>query len=99
VPADSSAKASGRIADAMFLLLALGFPALLLGLMLLMERVEAPLRGEFLGDHLAEFLDTARAEEVETLVSQGLAPALDRYWRRRRSLRIWRLTGRLPARG
>ena len=81
----------------MFLLLTLAFPGVLLGLMMTMEAVEAPLRDEAIGDHLVDFLNSARAEEVETLVSQGLAPALDRYWRRR-SLRSRLLTGRLAAR-
>ena len=84
--------------DTMFLLLALAFPGVLLGLMLAMERVEGPLRDESIGDDLVSFLDTARPEEVETLVSQGLGPALDRYWKRR-SLRNRLLTGRLAARG
>jgi hypothetical protein len=65
------------------ILLALLFPGVLLALLVLMERVEAPLRGESIGDRLAEFLDQARPDEVETFVSQGLAPALERYWRRR----------------
>lgn len=64
-------------------LLALAFPGVLLLLLLAMERVEAPLRVEFVGDRLAEFLDTARPDEVETFVSQGLNEALDRYWHRR----------------
>jgi hypothetical protein len=81
----------------MFLLLTLAFPGVLLGLMLLMERVEAPLRQEALGDQLINFLDSARPDEVETFVSQGLANALDRYWRRR-SLRNRLLTRRLAAR-
>lgn len=82
----------------MILLLALAFPAVLLALMMAMERVEAPLRSESLGDEFAAFLDSARPEEVETLVSQGLAPALNRYWRRR-SLRNRLFTRRLAARG
>ena len=82
---------------AMFLLLTLVFPGVLLALMMMMERVEAPLRDEAIGDQLADFLNSARADEVETLVSQGLAPALDRYWRRR-ALRSRLLTGRLAAR-
>ncbi|MDQ1695845.1 MAG: hypothetical protein QOJ03_1198 [Frankiaceae bacterium] len=82
----------------MFLLLTLAFPGVLLGLMLMMERVEAPLREEALGDQLINFLDSARPDEVETFVSQGLADALDRYWRRR-SLRNRLLTRRLAARG
>jgi hypothetical protein len=80
------------------ILLSLVFPAVLLGLMLLMERVESPLRDESIGDQLIDFLDSARPDEVETFVSQGLATALDRYWRRR-SLRSRLLTGRLTARG
>jgi hypothetical protein len=69
------------------------FPLALLALMLLMERVERPLRQGPVGQQLAEFLETARPEEVETFVSEGFAPALDRYWRRRR------LARRLPGRG
>jgi hypothetical protein len=80
------------------ILLSLAFPAVLLGLLLLMERVESPLRDEAIGDQLVDFLDTARPDEVETFVSQGLATALDRYWRRR-SLRSRLLTGRLTVRG
>jgi hypothetical protein len=68
----------------MILLLTLLFPAVLLLLMLAMERVEGPLRDEAVGDHLREFFDTARPDEVETFVSQGLARALERYWGRRR---------------
>jgi hypothetical protein len=67
-------------------ILAVLFPFLLMLLMLLMERVEAPLRRHEIGSQLENFLDTARAEEVETFVAEGFAPALDRYWRRRRHL-------------
>ena len=79
----------------MIALLALGFPGVLLVLMLAMERVEAPLRDEAVGDHLVDFLESARPEEVERFVSQGLASALDRYWSRR----SWRnrLSGRRLA--
>lgn len=80
------------------LLLALAFPGVLLGLMVLMERVERPLRDESIGEQLMDFLDSARPDEVETFVSQGLSTALDRYWRRR-SLRSRLLTGRLTVRG
>lgn len=64
------------------------FPLLLLALMLSMERVERPLRVDSLGDELESFLDSARPEEVETFVSEGFAPALERYWRRRRLSRL-----------
>jgi hypothetical protein len=86
------------MAVTMILLLALMFPGVLLVLMLAMERVEAPLRQESLGDNLVRFLDTARPDEVEMFVSQGLAPALDRYWRRR-NLRTKLLARRLAVRG
>jgi len=81
----------------MILLLTLAFPGVLLVLLLAMERVEAPLRQESVGDHLVQFLDSARPDEVETFVSQGLATALDRYWRRR-SLRNRLLSRRLVTR-
>ena len=66
------------------LLLPLG----LLLLLLAMERVERPLRVDSMGDELESFLDSARPEEVETFVSEGFAPALERYWRRRRLSRL-----------
>jgi hypothetical protein len=68
--------------------LTLLLPLALLGLMLTMERVERPLRVESVSDELESFLDTARPEEVETFVSEGFAPALERYWRRRRLSRL-----------
>jgi hypothetical protein len=68
----------------MLIILTLFFPALLLVLMLVMERVEQPLRQDAVGEQVVTFLESARPEEVETLVQQGFAPALDRYWRRRR---------------
>jgi hypothetical protein len=66
--------------------LALLFPVLLMLSMLLMERVEQPLRTDQMGIDLETFLDTARPEEVELFVQEGYATALDRYWRRRRAL-------------
>jgi hypothetical protein len=68
--------------------LTLLFPLLLLLLMLAMERVERPLRYDSMGDQLEAFLDSARPDEVETFVSEGFAPALERYWRRRRLSRL-----------
>lgn len=70
------------------LAVALLLPVLLLVLMLMMERVERPLRVESVSDQLESFLDSARPEEVETYVSEGFAPALERYWRRRRLSRL-----------
>ncbi|HEU5033565.1 MAG TPA: hypothetical protein VFT62_02280 [Mycobacteriales bacterium] len=77
------------MSSAMFLLLALAFPAVLLVLMLTMERVEAPLRDEALGERVAQALDDVRADDVESLVSEDLAPAVDRYWRRRALRNRW----------
>jgi hypothetical protein len=68
--------------------LTLMLPLVLLGLMLAMERVERPLRIDSVSDELESFLDAARPEEVETFVSEGFAPALERYWRRRRLSRL-----------
>ena len=63
-------------------------PLLLLALLLCMERVERPLRLDSVSDQLEGFLDSARPDEVETFVSEGFAPALERYWRRRRLSRL-----------
>jgi hypothetical protein len=82
----------------MIALLALGFPVVLLGLMLAMDRVEAPLRDVAIGDHLAEFLDGARADEVEAYVREGLARPLDRYWHRRHRW-PWLPSRKLATRG
>ncbi len=81
----------GRPVD-MVLLLGLAFPLLLLGLALVMQRVEQGLTADPTAD-LETFLATARPDEIEAYVSQGLGPALDRYWRRRRR-RARRLTRR-----
>ena len=74
--------------DVTLLAVALLLPVLLLFLMLMMERVERPLRVDSVSEQLETFLDTARPEEVETYVSEGFAPALERYWRRRRLSRL-----------
>jgi hypothetical protein len=67
----------------MLIYFALLFPLVILLLLLGMERVEQPLRVDQLGLDLESFLDSARPEEVETFVSKGFGPALDRYWKRR----------------
>ena len=73
--------------------LALLLPPLLLLLLLGMEVVERPLRSGSVTDQLESFLDGARPEEVEAFISEGYAPALEKYWRRRRFTRL------LPGRG
>ena len=75
------------------LLIALLLPLGLLALMLGMEHVERPLRVESVSEQLQQFLEQARPEEVETYVSEGFAPALERYWCRRRLTRL--LPGRV----
>lgn len=67
------------------------FPLLLLGFMLLMERVESPLRRVAVETQVEEFLETARPEEVDAFVREGFTPALER-WRDRRQ----RLARMLP---
>jgi len=74
--------------DVTLLAVGLLLPVLLLVLLLMMERVERPLRGEYVSDELESFLDSARPDEVETYVSEGFGPALERYWRRRRLTRL-----------
>ena len=78
----------GTLGPVPLLLVALLLPVLLLALMLSMERVERPLRVESVSEQLEAFLDSARPEEVETYVSERFAPALERYWRRRRLSRL-----------
>ena len=59
-----------------------------LALLLVMERVERPLAQGSVTDQLAGFLDAAGPDDIEAFISDGLAPALDRYWRRRRLARL-----------
>ena len=59
------------------------FPPLLIAFLLVMERVEEPLRRPASPREVGEFLETANAAEVETLASSGIRRALFR-WRQRR---------------
>jgi len=68
----------------MFLFAAIAFPVVLLGLLLAMERVERPLNAADTRKGLEGFLDNASPDEVNTLVTFGLATALERYRRRLR---------------
>ena len=72
-------------------LLVVLFPLLLLAFMLLMERVEGPLRKVAVENQVEEFLETARPDEVDAFVREGFTSALER-WRRRRQ----RLARMLP---
>ena len=59
------------------------FPPLLIAFLLVMERVEEPLRRPASPREVSEFLNTATAGEVDTLASSGIRRALFR-WRRRK---------------
>ncbi len=72
----------------MLLLLPLFTPVLLLLLLLVMERVERPLRNDALGDQIDAYLESRLPDEVEDFVRDGFASALERYWRRRRTTRL-----------
>ena len=63
------------------------FPPLLIAFLLVMERVEEPLRRPASPREVGEFLETATADEVDTLTPSGLRRALFRWRRRRRSRR------------
>jgi hypothetical protein len=60
------------------------FPPLLIAFLLVMERVEEPLRRPASPREVTEFLQSATPGEVDTLASSGIRRALFR-WRRRKS--------------
>jgi len=62
------------------------FPPLLIAFLLVMERVEEPLRRPAGPREVSEFLNTATPGEGDTLASSGIRRALSR-WRRRREKR------------
>jgi hypothetical protein len=55
------------------------FPFLLLGFMLVMERVERPLSQVAVERELEQFLDDANPDELETFVREGTESALSRF--------------------
>jgi hypothetical protein len=65
------------------------FPPLLIAFLLVMERVEEPLRRPTGPREVAEFLNTASPGEVDTLATSGIRRAMAR-WRRRRASRVRR---------
>ena len=60
------------------------FPPLLIAFLLVMERVEEPLRRPASPREVGEFLTTATPGEVDTLASSGIRRAMSRWRRRRR---------------
>jgi len=78
-------------------LLVLLFPFVLLAFMILMERVEGPLRTVAMESRVEEFLEEARPEEMDTFVREGFPAALTQLGRRRKLSRL--LPRRPPRRG
>ncbi len=62
------------------------FPPLLIAFLLVMERVEEPLRRPTSRREVADFVDTASDGEVDTLTNSGVRRAMGR-WRRRRHVK------------
>lgn len=58
------------------------FPGLLLGFMLLMQRVEEPLSQVAQERDVEEFLDEANPEELHAFVVEGTDSALNRFRKR-----------------
>jgi hypothetical protein len=61
------------------------FPPLLIAFLLIMERVEEPLRRPASAREVSNFLKTATPGEVDVLASSGIRRALSRWRRRRRA--------------
>ena len=71
-------------------------PLLLLAFMLLLGRVEEPLRREAPERDVVEFLDEANPQELETFVSEGTDSALKRFRNRLNVRRRRRVGEALP---
>ncbi len=83
VPGDDDAAYDPEEA-ALVALIVILFPPLLIAFLLVMERVEEPLRRPATSREVAEFLSTANPGEVDTLAHSGIRRALFRWRRRRR---------------
>ena len=70
----------------MVALIVILFPPLVIAFLLVMERVEEPLRRPAGPREVAEFLVTASAGEVDTLANSGIRRAMARWRHRRRAL-------------
>ena len=68
----------------MVALIVILFPPLLIAFLLVMERVEEPLRRPTSQREVEEFLGTATAGEVGTLARSGIRRAMSRWRARRR---------------
>jgi hypothetical protein len=61
------------------------FPPMVIAFLLVMERVEEPLRRPTSPREVVEFLESATQGEVDTLAASGIRRAMARWRRRRRS--------------
>ena len=68
----------------MVALIVILFPPLLIAFLLVMERVEEPLRRPTSQREVEDFLGTATAGEVGTLANSGIRRAMSRWRSRRR---------------
>jgi hypothetical protein len=68
----------------MVALIVILFPPLLIAFLLVMERVEEPLRRPASSREVSEFLASAGPDDVDVLARSGIRRALFR-WRRRRN--------------
>jgi hypothetical protein len=66
----------------MIVFLVLLFPLVLLGFVLLMERVEEPLSQGAVEREIEQFLDDANPDELDTFVREGTDSALSRFRQR-----------------
>ena len=69
----------------MIALIVILFPPLLIAFLLVMERVEEPLRRPASSREVSEFLASADQSEVDTLAQSGILRAMFRWRRRRRT--------------
>ena len=68
----------------MVALIVILFPPLLIAFLLVMERVEEPLRRPTSGREVEAFLGSATSAEVDTLATSGIRRAMARWRARRR---------------
>ncbi len=71
----------------MVALIVILFPPLLIAFLLVMERVEEPLRRPTTQREVEDFLGTATPGEVDALAHSGIRRAMGRWRRRRQSAR------------
>ncbi len=80
----------------MVALIVILFPPLVIAFLLVMERVEEPLRRPTSQRQVEEFLATATRGDVDALANSGIRRAMDR-WRGRRRDRVVRGTEAVTA--